>query len=83
MVRTEGGNALAERIEAAFAEIRPFLQSDGSDIELLEVVGNSARVRLVGRYLGSPSATMTLQYGVERILKGRIPEFGELIVELL
>jgi Fe-S cluster biogenesis protein NfuA len=39
-------------------------------------------VRLVGRYLGSPGPMMTLQYGVERILRERIPEFGELIVEL-
>lgn len=82
VVQTEGGNALAEKIEAALAEIRPFLQSDGGDIALLEVVGNSARVRLVGRYLGSPGPMMTLQYGVERILRERIPEFGELIVEL-
>lgn len=81
VVQTEGGNALAEKIEAALAEIRPFLQSDGGDIALLEVVGNSARVRLVGRYLGSPGPMMTLQYGVERILRERIPEFGELIVE--
>ncbi len=82
VVQTEGGNALAEKIEAALAEIRPFLQSDGSDIALLEVVGNSARVRLAGSFMSCPSSMMTLQYGVERILRERIPEFGELIVEL-
>jgi len=83
VIRTGDAGALARKIEAAFGEIRPLLRRDGGDIELLEVVGNSARVRLVGRYLGSPSAAMTLQYGVERILKEWIPEFGELIVELL
>lgn len=81
-VQTEAEGALAGKVEAALAEIRPFLRGDGGDIELLEVVGNSARVRLLGRYLGCPSSTMTLQYGVERILKERIAEFGELIVEL-
>ncbi|MBI3007475.1 MAG: NifU family protein [candidate division NC10 bacterium] len=82
MVQTKGGSALAERVEAALAEIRPVLNSDGGDIELLEVVGSSARVRLAGSFMSCPSSMMTLQYGVERMLKERIPEFGELIVEL-
>jgi Fe-S cluster biogenesis protein NfuA len=81
VVQTEGGNALAEKIEAALAEIRPFLQSDGGDIALLEVVGNSARVRLIGGYTGCASSMMTLQYSLERVLRERIPGFGELIAE--
>ena len=81
MSQADGRGALAEKIEAAIAEIRPLLRGDGGDIELVEVVGNSARVRLAGNYAGRPSSMMTLQYSLERVLRERIPGFGELIAE--
>jgi len=81
VVQGQSRSALAEKIEAAIADIRPLLRGDGGDVELLEVVGNSARVRLVGGYTGCASSMMTLQVSLERVLRERIPGFGELIAE--
>jgi len=69
-----------ERVEAVIQRIRPFIQSDGGDIELIEVLENKAKVRLTGNCVGCPSAQMTLFMGVEMALKEEIPEFEELIV---
>ncbi|MGD0785803.1 MAG: NifU family protein [Sedimentisphaerales bacterium] len=60
--------------------IRPMLQNDGGDIELVEVTAdNSVKVRLQGACRGCPGAAMTLKMGVERMLKQRVPEVKELI----
>ena len=69
-----------ERVEAVLERVRPFLQADGGDIELLEVQGNSAKVRLTGMCSGCPSAHMTLYMGVEMALREEIREFEELQV---
>jgi Fe-S cluster biogenesis protein NfuA len=69
-----------ERVEAVLERVRPFLQADGGDIELLEVQGNSAKVRLTGMCAGCPSAHMTLYMGVEMALREEIREFEELQV---
>ena len=54
------------------------MRADGGDIELLDVAGNSADVRLTGMCAGCPSAHMTLYIGVETALREEIPEFGSL-----
>ena len=69
-----------ERVEAVLERVRPFLQADGGDIELLAVEGNSANVRLTGMCAGCPSAHMTLQVGIETALRDEIPEFETLLV---
>jgi Fe-S cluster biogenesis protein NfuA len=69
-----------ERVEAVLERVRPFLQADGGDIELLEVQGNNAKVRLTGMCAGCPSAHMTLYMGVEMALREEIREFEELQV---
>lgn len=69
-----------ETIESVLDRIRPLLRSDGGDIELVDVFGNSARVRLTGMCTGCPSAYMTLHTGVERALRHEIAEFEELQV---
>ena len=69
-----------ERVEAVLARVRPFLQADGGDIELLAVEGNSANVRLTGMCAGCPSAHMTLHVGIETALRQEIPEFETLLV---
>jgi len=69
-----------ERVEAVLERVRPFLQADGGDIELIEVLGNSAKVRLTGMCAGCPSAHMTLYMGVEMALREEIREFEELQV---
>ena len=67
-----------ERIESVLNRVRPFLQADGGDIELITVSGNSAEVRLTGMCAGCPSAHMTLHVGVESAIREEIPEFETL-----
>ncbi len=67
-----------ERIQGVLDRVRPFLQADGGDIELVTVIGNSADVRLTGMCAGCPSAHMTLHVGVEAAIREEIPEFETL-----
>jgi Fe-S cluster biogenesis protein NfuA len=67
-----------ERVEAVLARVRPFMLADGGDIELIDVTGNSAGVRLTGMCAGCPSAHLTLYLGVEMGLRDEIPEFETL-----
>ena len=67
-----------ERIQGVLDRVRPFLQADGGDIELVTVSGNSADVRLTGMCAGCPSAHMTLHVGVEAAIREEIPEFETL-----
>jgi Fe-S cluster biogenesis protein NfuA len=69
-----------ERIEAVLERVRPFLNADGGDIELVAVEGNSAQVRLTGMCAGCPSAHMTLHVGIETALREEIPDFETLRV---
>ena len=69
-----------ERVEAVLDRVRPFLRADGGDIELLDINGNSADVKLTGMCAGCPSAHMTLYLGVEAALRDEIPEFETLRV---
>ena len=59
--------------------IRPGLMMDGGNIELIDVRENTVYVKLVGACGSCPSAIMTLQYGVERILKEEFPDLEALI----
>jgi Fe-S cluster biogenesis protein NfuA len=70
---------MREKVEAALAEIRPHLQADGGDVELLDVNDGTVTVRLTGACAGCPMATMTLKNGVERIIKEHVPEVLEVI----
>jgi Fe-S cluster biogenesis protein NfuA len=67
-----------DRVQGVLDRVRPFLQADGGDIELLTVSGNSADVRLTGMCAGCPSAHMTLHVGVESAIREEIPEFETL-----
>jgi Fe-S cluster biogenesis protein NfuA len=68
-----------EKIEAALAQIRPYLQRDGGDVELVAVEDGVVKVRLKGACGGCPMATMTLKQGIERALKQVIPEVKEVV----
>jgi Fe-S cluster biogenesis protein NfuA len=62
-------------VEAALEEVRPHLQLDGGDVELVEVQDNGiVKVRLTGSCAGCPMSQMTLKWGVENYLKKKIPE---------
>ncbi len=65
---------MREKVEAVLKKIRPNLQADGGDVELVEVVDGVVKVRLTGACGTCPMSTMTLKMGVERILKEQIPE---------
>jgi Fe-S cluster biogenesis protein NfuA len=64
---------LQEQVETALKDIRPALQADGGDIELVEVVDGVVKVRLQGACAGCPMSQMTLTHGVERHLKNVVP----------
>ena len=65
---------MREKVEAALNEIRPMLQRDGGDVELVDIEGGVVKVRLQGACAGCPMSQMTLRNGIERVLKDRIPE---------
>jgi Fe-S cluster biogenesis protein NfuA len=66
---------MREQIESALDDVRPSLQRDGGDVELVEVTDEGVvKVRLTGACQGCPMAAMTLQMGIERYLKQRVPE---------
>lgn len=66
---------LRERVAKVINLIRPAVQSDGGDLELVEVTPDGVvRIRLHGACVGCPSSTMTLQVGIERNLKAHVPE---------
>ena len=62
-----------DKVEKALKELRPQLQADGGDIELVEVVKGIVKVKMKGACAGCPMSTMTLQWGVENFLKKKIP----------
>ncbi|MFQ3550146.1 MAG: NifU family protein [Armatimonadota bacterium] len=71
---TNENNDLKKRVQEALEQIRPNLQADGGDVELVDVIDNIAHVKLTGACKGCPMAQMTLQMGVERVIKASVPE---------
>jgi len=65
---------MKEQVSAAIDEIRPLLQADGGDIELVGVEDGVVKVRLRGACAGCPGAQMTLKMAVERRIKAKVPE---------
>ena len=70
---------MKEKVEKAIEEVKPYLKADGGDIELVAVEGNTVKVRLKGACAGCPMSKMTLQWGVERFIKKRVPEVKHVI----
>ena len=65
---------MLDQVKQVLDEIRPNLQADGGDIELVGVEDGVVKVRLKGSCAGCPMSQMTLTFGVEKVLKERIPE---------
>jgi Fe-S cluster biogenesis protein NfuA len=64
-----------EEVQAALDDVRPHLQMDGGDVELVEVTDDGVvKVKLKGSCSGCPMSQMTLKWGVENYLKKKIPE---------
>ncbi len=70
---------IKERVSQAIDQIRPYLQADGGDIELIDVKDNVAKVRLVGACAGCPMSQMTLSMQVEKVIKQTVPEIERVV----
>ncbi len=71
---------MREQVEQALLKIRPALQRDGGDVEVVDVTEDGVvRVKLTGACHGCPMATMTLKQGIERVLKQEIPAIKEVV----
>lgn len=74
-VGVPGPQSLHARVAQIINRIRPAVQSDGGDVELVEITKeNIARIRLHGACVGCPSSSMTLHMGIERNIREKIPE---------
>ena len=65
---------MREKVEKALNDVRPSLQADGGDVELVDVENNIVKVRLKGACAGCPMSQMTLKQGIERYIKKLFPE---------
>ncbi len=71
---------MKEKVEAALKKIKPLLQADGGNVELVEVSPEGVvKVRLTGACGGCPMSQMTLKMGIENIIKKEVPEIKEVI----
>ncbi|OGS47460.1 MAG: hypothetical protein A2539_02420 [Elusimicrobia bacterium RIFOXYD2_FULL_34_15] len=66
---------MREKVEKALEKIRPFLQKDGGDVQLIDVTKDGVvKVKLLAACAGCPMATMTLKNGIEKAIKKEVPE---------
>jgi Fe-S cluster biogenesis protein NfuA len=71
---------MKEKVEAALKKIRPSLQADGGNVELIEIDENGVvKVKLTGACGGCPMSQLTLKMGIERMLKREVPEVKEVV----
>ncbi|TFG45381.1 MAG: NifU family protein [Dehalococcoidia bacterium] len=70
---------MQEKVQAVLDKVRPSLQADGGDVELVEVTDGVVKVKLTGACAGCPMSQMTLKNGIERVLKREIPEIKEVV----
>src|SRR5688572_19465853 len=72
--------SVKDRVQGVINLIRPAVQADGGDIELVDVTSSGVvQIRFHGACHGCPSSTMTLQMGIERNLRDRVPEVTQVI----
>ena len=73
-------NELKLKVEKALDQVKPALQADGGDIELVDVADDGiVKVRLTGACHGCPMSQMTLQMGISRTLKKEVPEIKDVL----
>ena len=71
---------MREKVEEVLNQVRPYLQADGGDVELVDVEEDgTVKVRLKGACGSCPMATMTLKMGIEKTLNAKIPEVKEVV----
>jgi Fe-S cluster biogenesis protein NfuA len=71
---------MREEVERVLGQVRPALQADGGDVELVDVTADGiVKVRLKGACGSCPMSTMTLKMGIERAMKEQIPAVKEVV----
>lgn len=71
---------MKEQVKQALEKVRPGLQADGGDVELIDVTPEGVvKVKLTGACHGCPMAQMTLKMGIEKILKQQVPSIKEVV----
>jgi Fe-S cluster biogenesis protein NfuA len=70
---------MREKVERALEKIRPALQADGGDVELVSVEGNTVKIKLIGACASCPFSQLTIKQGVEDSLKKEVPEIEKVI----
>ncbi len=71
---------MKEEVQKAIDKVRPSLQADGGDVELVDVTADGVvKVKLTGACHGCPMAQMTLKMGIEKIIKQQVPSIKEVI----
>lgn len=79
MINIRRRKTTKEKVEAVLARIRPALQADGGDVELVDISEGVVKLRLKGACSGCPMSTMTLRMGIERALRAELPEIKEVV----
>jgi Fe-S cluster biogenesis protein NfuA len=80
MENMNGDDDMKENIQKAINQIRPNLQADGGDVELVDVTDDGiVKVKLLGACRGCPMSQMTLKMGIEKYLKKEVPEVKEVV----
>jgi Fe-S cluster biogenesis protein NfuA len=70
---------MQDKVKEVLDKLRPALQRDGGNVELVGVSDGTVKVRLTGACAGCPMSTLTLKNGIERILKQEVPEVKEVV----
>jgi Fe-S cluster biogenesis protein NfuA len=70
---------MQDKVKEVLDKVRPALQRDGGNVELIEVNDGTVKVKLTGACAGCPMSTLTLKNGIERILKQEVPEVKQVI----
>jgi Fe-S cluster biogenesis protein NfuA len=70
---------MQDKVQVVLDKVRPALQRDGGNVELVSVSDGTVKVKLTGACAGCPMSTMTLKNGIERILKQEVPEVKQVV----
>ena len=73
-VKFKMSNSTEKKVQEVLDQIRPQIQMDGGDVELVAVEKQTVKVRLTGHCAGCPMSAMTLKNGIEALIKEKIPE---------
>lgn len=75
----QAADNLTRDIQAVLDRMRPAIRADGGDVELVDVVDDTVRVRLKGACVGCPSSPLTLHLGIERAVKASVPSVKRVV----